>query len=257
MSLTELLATTRAAADGFDVDIPEAWLQGRTAYGGLSAALALEAARRTFPDLPPLRSSQISFVGPLSGPVSVRAELLRRGRNAAFVSVDVSSAAGLGLRAMYVFMAAMPSQVDLDDYRAPLVAPPEESGGGERRSGNFFVNNFDWRHALPRPATPMADVSRWVRLEARDGLDPMVEIMAIGDALPPAAMPLMTAPGPISSMTWLVNLLTPAPQTRDGWWLLRATAQFARNGCSSQQMAIWNRDGVPIASGMQSIALFA
>ena len=60
----------------------------------------------------------------------------------------------------------------------------------------------------------------------------------------------------ISSMTWLVNLLTPAPVTRDGWWLLRSRGSYAENGCSSQDMAVWSADGVPIASGMQSIAVF-
>ena len=69
-------------------------------------------------------------------------------------------------------------------------------------------------------------------------------------------MPMMTARAPVSSMTWLCNLLTPQPVTRDGWWLLRAVGNYAENGCSSQDMAIWNADGAAIAAGMQSIAIF-
>jgi hypothetical protein len=57
-------------------------------------------------------------------------------------------------------------------------------------------------------------------------------------------------------MTWLCNLLTPTPTTRDGWWLLRAVSEYAANGCSSQTMAIWNADGEPIATQMQSVAIF-
>ncbi len=69
-------------------------------------------------------------------------------------------------------------------------------------------------------------------------------------------MPLMGTWVPVSSMTWLINLLTPTPHSRDGWWLLRAAGTYAENGCSSQDMAIWNADGHAIAAGMQSIALF-
>ena len=45
--------------------------------------------------------------------------------------------------------------------------------------------------------------------------------------------------------------------TRDGWWLLRATTDYTKDGSSSQQMAIWNADGTPVAEQMQSVAIFA
>jgi hypothetical protein len=54
--------------------------QGRTTYGGCSAALCLEAAKRLLRDqrhsagaaeLPPLRSAQVAFVGPAGGDVKV------------------------------------------------------------------------------------------------------------------------------------------------------------------------------------------
>ena len=79
--------------------------------------------------------------------------------------------------------------------------------------------------------------------------------MLLADALPPGVMPL-TGSVPISSMTWLINLLTPLPQTDDGWFLLQALGNYAEKGCSSQNMAIWNTRGEAVAVGMQSIALF-
>ena len=86
----------------------------------------------------------------------------------------------------------------------------------------------------------------------------MVQLMAVADGLPPAAFKLLgKVQAPVSSLTWIVNLLTPEPATRDGWWLLRARADQARDGCSSQSMAIWNVDGQRVAEGMQSVAIFA
>jgi acyl-CoA thioesterase len=96
-----------------------------------------------------------------------------------------------------------------------------------------------------------------VRLTERDGLDPMIELVAIADCLPPAALKLVGGPAPVSSMTWQLNLLGPTPRTRDGWWLLRAAADYAKDGSSSQSMGIWNTDGTPVAEQVQSVAIFA
>lgn len=258
MSLPDILAAASRGPDGLRAEVPTTWLQGRTSYGGLSAALALETARDLVPDAPPLRSAQISFVGPLSGEVHVTAEILRQGRNATFVEARVQGEAGVGLTATFVFMGPMDSQVDLSEHPMPPVPAPEETGGGQHLIDNFFFNNFNWRFGLPKPEMPTADLNRWVQLKDRKCLDPMTEILAVADGLPPAAMPLMTGGfGPVSSMTWLVNMLTPAPTTRDGWWFLRSESNYARAGCSSQSMSLWNADGVPIATGMQSVALFA
>ena len=69
--------------------LPDDWLQGRTAFGGLSAALCWEAAQRVGDALPPLRSAQFAFVGPAGGRLRIEPTLLRRGKSAAFYSVDL------------------------------------------------------------------------------------------------------------------------------------------------------------------------
>lgn len=256
-SLAQIIAGADRADGRLRVEVPATWMQGRTAYGGLTAALALQNALEAEPDLPPLRSAQIAFVGPLAGTLEVRTETLRRGRLASFVQADVYSAAGLGLRATFLFMNSFQSTVDFNEGSAPPVPTPEEAAPAMRRNGNFFTGNFEYRHALPMTERRTPAFLRWARLEERSGLHPMVEIMAMGDALPPAAMPLFDKPGPVSSLTWIVNLLTDKPATRDGWWLLSSSSEYARHGCSSQTMQIWNADGEPVASGMQSVALFA
>ena len=99
------LAVTESLPDGFRLAIPEDWHQGRTAYGGLSTALALTAAVKAGGDgLPPLRSAMVSFVGPLFGPVEVGARVLRRGKNATWISGEVLREGECGLQAGFVFM---------------------------------------------------------------------------------------------------------------------------------------------------------
>jgi acyl-CoA thioesterase len=255
--IADILAAATPADNGFRAAIPPSWLQGRTSYGGLSSALALHAAQGLEPDLPPLRSAQISFIGPLSGEVSVTATKLRRGRNAAFIQADIVSDAGLGYRATFVFMSDQVSEIDLDGRLESEHRPPAPDAKLYTGPEEFFTGNFNFLD-LKEEAKGEAEWLRWGRLRAYEGLDPMVHVLAVADALPPAAFKLLgKRQAPISSLTWIVNLLTPAPVTRDGWWLMSATSDYAKNGCSSQAMMLWNADGQPIAQGMQSVAIFA
>lgn len=254
-SLPGIIAAAEPVEGGFRATVPEGWLQGRTAYGGLSAALALHAAMGADADLPPLRSAQVAFIGPLSGEVVVRAQVLRRGRNAAFVQADVEGGKGLGLRATFVFMAAIESRLDHAAGEAPVFpvpGPDTETSFGV--AALPFTQNMEWVDR--RDGLGAAEWLRWARLREREGLHPAVELMAVADALPPAALKLMGAHVPLSSMTWQVNLLG-EPATRDGWWLLHADSDHARAGNSSQRMAVWNADGCAVAEHMQSVAIFA
>lgn len=245
-------------APGWRGSIPDDWLQGRTAYGGVSAAIALHCAMQSDVDLPPLRSAQISFVGPLAGPIIVTAHRLRRGKNAAFVQADIESEAGLGLRCTFVFMRAIESEVDYQTTTVPDF--PRPGPDDETFKGNHhvaFTRSFEFLDRREGPLLKPAEWLRWTRLNERDGLDPMVELLAIGDCLPPAALRLLGRNVPMSSLTWILNVLGPAPATEDGWWLLRSNADYARAGSSSQVMGIWNARGEMVAEQMQSVALFA
>src|SRR3546814_7020673 len=74
---------------------------------------------------------------------------------------------------------------------------------------------FGWKRGVGEYLT-------WVRFVEEPRCHPAVALLAMGDALPPAAMALFSEFGPISSMNWTVNMLTGAPATDDGWWLLRS-----------------------------------
>ncbi len=259
-SLKQILDGLTPLGDGpgWRGDIPSDWLQGRTGYGGLSAAIALHCAMQSDEDLPPLRSAQVSFVGPLAGPILVTAHRLRRGKNAAFIQADIESEAGLGLRCTFVFMRAIESEIDYSTTTVPDFPQP---GPDEKTfKGNphvAFTQNFEFLDRRDGPNLLPAEWLRWTRLNEREGLDPMVELIAVGDCLPPAALRLLGRNVPMSSMTWILNVLGPTPSTDDGWWLLRSNADYAKAGSSSQQMGIWNAKGEMVAEQMQSVAVFA
>jgi acyl-CoA thioesterase len=258
VSFSDVVSAAEPVEGGLRCAIPADWHQGRTAYGGFSATLALTTAMRMAGELPPLRSAQLSFVGPLHGTVEARARVLRQGRNATWIGAEIAREGDVGLTASFVFMGPVASGLHLNDRPAPAerIAPEAARPFAMTHSPAFLQSHFEVRFALPRSADKRPELCWWVRARERGGLAPVVELMLIADALPPGVLPLLAPKTPVSSMTWQCNLLMPLPATRDGWWLLRSRGDYAEQGCSSQQMEIWNADGQPVLAGIQSVAIF-
>lgn len=256
MSLTQILASLRPTDTGWTVTVPQGWMQGRTSYGGFSSALAHHAARLAVPDAPPLRSAQVAFVGPLAGEVQIRCDLLRRGRNTAFVETRISSDEGLGFIGTFIFMNPRESRIAFEGVHRPDMPPPPADGTTRSGPPEFFTSQMDYPEKRLELGLNTPVLRQWHRLRERNGLDVMTELLCIGDGLPPSAMGLMDIAGPISSMNWQVNMLDIEPTTTNGWWLLESVTHHAHHGASSQYMTVWNSDLHPVMTGMQSVALF-
>lgn len=256
-----LMASAEANGDGLELDLPEHWAQGRTAYGGLSAALCIEAARRAQPDLPPLRSAQFAFAGPASGRLRARAALLRRGRSASIMSAELDGEAGSAVRALLTYGAARPSRIAHAGLPAPAVPPPDDCAPfippGMQQAAPRFMANFAMRLAAgARPLTGAADpeAALWLRHHEAKGAHAETALVALADAPSPAAMIQFPEPGPISTMTWTIDLVGAADP--GAWALARSRSEFARDGYSAQAMALWDEAGALLAVGRQTVALF-
>jgi acyl-CoA thioesterase len=264
MSLAQLLASAEPLVGGFRLAIPESWHQGRTAYGGLTAALALHAARLAGgADLPPLRSVQVSFVGPVYGEIEARARVLRRGRNAVWIAAELLRAKEqgreVGTSAVFVFMAPVENQLQLKYSRETpgLIALDDAPARGLPNGTARLLQHMEVRFALPRGGEAKPEVCWWLRAKERDGLDLTMQLLLCADAPPPGVFAVLPRPvPPLSSMTWQLNLLTAALATRDGWWLMRVNGDSLDQGCSSDRTEIWNADGEAVALAMQSVAIY-
>lgn len=255
-----LLDSLAPTPDGYAVTPGEDWRQGRTLYGGASAALALAACARAAPDLPPLRSAQIAFVGPAAGPLLARPEMLRQGRSAVFMGCDLIGEQGLATRAIFCFGAARDSAFDRRAQDAPAAPAPEDCPAlFGRGPGPAFSQHFDVRRAgdggLLEGGTPRYLL--WGRHKDPAARADAASLLALADAPPPAAMVAFTAPAMISTMTWMVDLLDPEALARPGWRLLQAEAETLREGYSAQAMAAWGEDGAPLLLARQTVAVFA
>ncbi|MEP3654391.1 MAG: thioesterase family protein [Litorimonas sp.] len=258
---SDIRASLDPEGDGYRVDIPAHWKQGRTAYGGLTSALMLAGARKRFDDLPPLRSALINFVGPVTDSPLLTANLERKGRNVTSVGASAHVGDQAVGRAQFLFGAARDSKINVS-FPAPDAIAPEDADPftpeAARDMVPQFFHNFDTR--LIAGARPMMGDEGYIRTwsrhkdaASRTGIE---SLLCLGDVLPPAAMPLLRKFAPVSSMSWMFNLLSDNPQTEDGWWQVEARLTAATGGYSSQVMRIWNTDGELVVEGMQSIAIF-
>ncbi len=258
MSVAALIEPITGKSGPLTLSAASSWQQGRTLYGGASALIAYTQAIRAFPDLPPMRAAQIGFVAPIGEEVELTAQIMRQGRNVIHVRSEIHNQAGLALTAFMLFgIEREPNAIYPGEPATPWPGEPESFEQMDLGKGPAFLSeNYEMRKAQDVSGSGDPIVRRWFRLKERDALDPIGTIMLLGDTLPPGAIRTLQRKGPISSINWALNLLDPAPTTRDGWWLGETRSDAADHGYSSERLSMWNADGQQVASGLQSVAIF-
>lgn len=258
MSVASLIDPITAQGGPVTLDSAQTWMQGRTLYGGASALIAYTSATRSFTDLPPLRAGQVAFVGPVGETFDVRSQIVRQGRNVVQVRTDIVQDGGVALTAFWLFGTARePNAIHPAPLPAPDAGRPEDQAEVDAPyAPDFLKNNYEVRYTPERRGRDEPVIRRWTRLKEPSGLDPVSELILVGDTLPPSAARIMQRRGPISSINWSFNLLNPAPQTRDGWWLAETASDHADEGYSSERLRLWNADGMQMLSGIQAVAIF-
>ncbi|PZR30763.1 thioesterase family protein [Caulobacter segnis] len=257
-SYSDLIAGVVATDAGFSAHVTDDWKQGRTTYGGLSAALCVEAAQRAFPEAPPLRSGQFAFVGPAAGELSIAVKALRQGKSTLFAAVDLVGEQGVATHGVLTFGASRDSDLAHEDRPAPAVAPPEACEPFfPEGAGPTFISHFEVRMAGgARPGSGQPpEYLLWIRHRDAAARD-LTALVALADAPPPPAMTLFKRFGPISTMTWSLDVVGAPPIGDDGWRLLRSRAETIADGYSTQEMHLWDAEGRPLILARQNVAVF-
>ncbi len=236
------------------------WRQGRTLFGGLSAALAIAAAKKTFTDLPPLRAAQFAFVGPAAGNLTIAPRIVRAGKSTSFVDVEIRSEAEPALRATLMFGAARRSGHRYDALTMPEVAPPDDLADFfNHAAAPVFSAQFEARLAggarlVSGAATPAMQI--WLRHRDRSAPDDVASVIALGDVPPPAAMTMFAGPAPISTATWSLEILKET-FLATSWHLIDIVADTVADGYSSQHATLWDEKGNAVLAMRQCVAVFA
>jgi hypothetical protein len=258
---SEVLGSMVADAGGWNVTVPDDWMQGRSTFGGLQAALALRAMRSLAPLVPadaPLRVLQVTFIGPVANAVRLTARVLRSGKSATFAEARIEDGGSTAALVVGVFGLPRPSRVRVIPEQPPVVSTdPIDFVYAE--GFPKFTQHFPRRQL--RGGLPFTgSKSRETVLEA--GLNDPAKtseehVVAMADLPAPVALSLLRTVGVGSSMTWTLELL------RDRFddlplqgWRLDAELLAGRDGYTSQSVMVWGPGGEPVALSRQQMVVF-
>lgn len=288
MQFSELMRSMQRAGDGWKLQVPEDWQQGRSLFGGLQAALLARAMRGLLPVGLPLRSLQVAFITPVAaGEVTLHARLLRAGKNvqqleARIVAGDETLCLGLG-----VYGAARESKVGrMPVQPAPppageMIALPILPGVTEGMPRSLpapvslpyvpgllpeFTQHFNarWlRGSLPLSGSEATQQVIELDLLDDGGLDDgaghidETHVLALADFIPPIALNMLDRLVAGSSLSWMIEFL------RDDYaglglsnWRVDADMVAARDGYTNQSVTLWGPHGEPVALSRQSMVVF-
>lgn len=262
MNYSELLARTELGPDSATQELTPDWLQGRTAFGGWQAALAVQAMRQAVGAEAPLRTLQVNFIGPVEpGRVTATAEPLRQGRSATQAEARILSDGQLRFQSVGIFGRARDSRLQ---ERPEAPAPIHALDGVEdvpylEGISPAFTQHFRMRWAdggLPFSGARHGNAQ--IHVKFRDsGLDTEAHVIALADAIPPTAICMLEERTMISSMNWTLELIAPeAAIGRDVWVRFDAELTAARDGYGWQNASLWTETGELVALSRQCVAIF-
>jgi acyl-CoA thioesterase len=260
MRFSEAMRSVTSQGDGWQATVGEDWLQGRSAFGGLQAALALRAMRELVQADLPLRTLQTTFVAPVPpGPVTIHARILREGRSATQIEASLSGGEQTLCRLVGVFGSARASVLDFQ----PVQPTVENAALRELRYVEGQMPSF-MQHFRARwlsgdlPFTRGKSRDSVLQVSLRDeGAPDETHVLAFADFIPPIALGMFDRPTPGSSLTWMIELL------RDRYddlglddWRIDAQLIAARDGYTNQSLMLWGPHGEPVALSRQSMVVF-
>ena len=265
---SQVLASIESCAGpGFAVTVPPDWLQGRTVFGGLQMALGGRAMRAVLPlqaAAMPLRSAQMTFVGPLLGgaPIRMKAETLRAGKSTVHARCDLMHDDGkVACTVVGIFGGPRESRFVKE---MPRPEPDVSAEGASHAVAGpsmspAFLRHFEVR--IARGAPPYSGHTEpksliYARLCDREcGSEDA--LLALADVIPTPVLSMLTEPAPASSVNWMLEVLRdPAYLDLHDWVLIDTEVRAGTAGYLSQTSVLYGADGHAYSVSHQTVAVF-
>ena len=245
------------------------WQQGRTAYGGVVAALAAQGMRDVagadWPAEMTLRSLQCAFIAVVEpGEVEVQVERLRQGRNMTQLLARIGNPGRLGSVLMGVYGADRPSALTpCHPQRPPARAEADALPDMPFIPGLMppFLQHVETRAcegARPFSGTPSLRSVLHMRLRDADAQAIVPEVLAVllGDMPATPALSELTERAMSSSVTWSLELRPVPARIADGWWRIDSESLLVEGGTINHAARLWAPDGRLAAMGTQVVTVF-
>lgn len=248
-------AVARIGEGRFRASVPDGWQQGRGAFGGLGIGIAIRAMEGVEGERP-LRALTAELPGPLMpGEVEVEVASLRRGSGMTTLEAKIVQDGEAKVRASGVFGQArvehaLGAPIAIPDWRevAPIPAG---------MMGPSFSRFFEYRVTGPAPFTsgPDAIVEGFTR-PLGDAPFGAAEVAAMADAYWPALFSTMSAPRPMATVTYTLQLTAQAHALDPKAPLFfRSRVLGAEGGFVSELRELFDASGALVAINPQTFVI--
>jgi len=208
-----MLELERVADGRFRSSFEDTWCQGRTAYGGLSAAFGVAALETVVPAERDLLGIDVAFVGPLApGAVDIEARVLRSGKNLTHATAVVRDAAGAVATTVHGVLGSPRSSKIRRDVPPPAPAAAADAVAPIPFLPGMtpaFTQHFEMRLVAGAPPFSGADDTRvqgFARHRTR--ASGVCAIVGLLDAWWSPALAMGKGPFFASSVRWAANFAT-------------------------------------------------
>lgn len=245
------------------INISSDWMQGRAAFGGLSAALIYESMRKQLAMQVPVRCLQISFIGPVTADaLTIESEILREGKSVSHISGRGVQNGETKVAVMGSFGKSRDSVIHLDCAQKPFQGSPEQANKMPYIEGVMpvFTKHFDFRYqsAFPFAGVEESVLRGYVRFAEAEPEMNEAHLLGLADAWPPTTLPILKTPAAASSLSWTIEFVHPQPALDpQGFTLYEAEIVQSANGYGHTRALIWNEAGELLAISQQTVTHFA
>ena len=268
MSFSEYLESAKSGEVSFD----KSWSQGRAGFGGLVAALSYQNMVEQLSDDRPLRSLQVSFVGPVAADetFTLSSTILREGKSVTHVQGVGQQQDQVQLTVLGAFGHSRSSGIQVSQSPVMFEEKPEEQRSLRSLGAMVpaFTQHFDFRYctALPFEGTEQTRMRGFIRFspsvlspsEQATSKIGIPELLALIDAWPPTPLPMLKEVAPASSLSWTVEFMHPLPSVEpEEYCQYEASIEHAENGYGHTKAKLWNSKGELIAISQQTVTIFA
>ncbi len=248
--------------DRYSVEMPANWRQGRASFGGAVGALGVRAMQLDCAGDRPLRSLQVSFIGPVGDDeITIAVQQLRAGKSVTHLQATLFQQDQAACVVNACFGEPRQSVIDVPAAMRPKVKGPEGIVDLPYIPGATpdFTRNFNLRWA--KGAFPFSGACEpvsgiWARFKESVPAS-ILHLIAVGDIPPTPVSTYLKKPAPLSSLSWMLDIIVDDLQAdADGWWYVETTVDHAAEGYAHQGYSIYEPNGRLVALGRQVATVF-
>lgn len=251
-----------------EFSVNPSWGQGRTLFGGLSAALAYEKISQKLSSNRPLRSIAINFSGQALAdiPFSISEQVLSNGKSISQINGQLLQNDRIVTQVCACFGIERDSEIDI----APEKIDLPEIGSNQRL--NYikgitpeFVQHFEFEYCkgqFPFTNSPLNELAGWIRFKEPGQSFTESHLIAMIDAWPPTILQKLKKLAPCATISWNLEIVQPLsllelPLKADDWLYYEAEIKQAHHGYVHTEAKVYAPDGTLLALSRQLISVYA